>query len=140
MPTIYASTNPDTLKAEAYYKGRRYGWTPADFLTQLTIGMSWQLQRTLDLTDPDVRRTLGVKVTDILKCDWVAAQNAGNEALTQAIARAAFENLAEGMVVPSARHHGGVNIVYYPSNRLPGTVIEVLDPGGLPPDKHGLDP
>ena len=56
------------------------------------------------------------------------------------LARAAFENLAEGLAVPSARHHGGVNIVYYPSNRLAGTVIDVLDPSGLPPDKHGLVP
>lgn len=102
--------------------------------------MNWQLQRTLDLTDPAIRRALQVRVTDILNCDWPGEQGAGREALTQAIARAAFENLAEGLVVPSARHPGGVNIVYYPSNRLPGTVIDVLDPAGLPPDKHGLDP
>lgn len=132
MPTIYASTSPDTLKAEAYYKGRRYGWTDADFLTQLTIGMFWHLQRMLDLTDPRIRAALGVRVTDILRCDWVAEQKAGREALTQAIARATFENLAEGLVVPSVRHHGGINVVCYPSNRLPGTVIDVLDSTGLP--------
>ena len=34
------------------------------------------------------------------------------EALTQAIARAAFEHLAEGLVMPSARLKGGVNIHY----------------------------
>ena len=51
-----------------------------------------------------------------------------------------LQNLAEGLVVPSARRHGGVNIVYYPSNRLPGTIIEMLDATELSPDKHGLDP
>ena len=81
-----------------------------------------------------------VRITDILNCDWLSEQNGGREALTQAIARSAFENLAEGLVVPSARFRGGVNVVYYPSNRLPGTVIDVLDAGNLPPDKHGLDP
>jgi len=140
IPTIYASLDPDTLNAEAYHKGRRYGWTRADFLAQLRIGMNWQLQLTLNLTEPGIRRALHVRITDILSCDWPGEQNAGREALTQAIARAAFENLAEGLVVPSARHHGGVNVVYYPSNRRAGTVINVLDPGGLPPDMHGLEP
>src|ERR1044071_5751582 len=39
MPTIYASTDPVTLNAEVYYKGLRYGWTAADFLAQLMVGM-----------------------------------------------------------------------------------------------------
>lgn len=139
IPTIYASLNPDTLNAEAYHKGRRYGWTAADFLSQLRIGMHWQLQRTLNLTDPAIRRALRVRITDLLNCDWRAEQNAGREALTQSIARAAFENLGEGLIVPSARHYGGVNVVFYPSNRRAGSVINVLDPGNLPPDMHGLD-
>jgi RES domain-containing protein len=140
IPTIYASLDPDTLNAEAYHKGRRYGWTQSDFLAQLRIGMHWQLQLTLNLTEPVVRRALNVRTAEILNCDWPTEQNAGREALTQAIARAAFENLAEGLVVPSARHQGGVNVVYYPSNRRAGTVIDVLDPGNLPPDMHGLAP
>lgn len=61
------------------------------------------------------------------------------EALTPAIARAAFEHLAEGLAVPSARRKGGVNIIYYPSHRRDGTVIQTLNPAALPPDMHGLD-
>jgi RES domain-containing protein len=140
MPTIYARTNPDTLNAEAYHKGRRYGWTQADFNAQLRIGMHWELQRVVDLTVPATLRALRVSRNDILTCDWVAEQTAGREALTQAIARAAFEHLAEGLAVPSARHRGGINIVYYPTHRQSGTVIQVLNLAGLPPDMHGLDP
>jgi RES domain-containing protein len=140
MPTIYASTDPITLNAEAYYKGLRYGWTAADFSAQLRVGMHWELQAVVDLTTTATLNALGVTTNDIVGADWYAEQTAGCEAVTQAIARAAFEQLAEGLVVPSARHPGGVNIVYYPSHRQDGTVIQVLDPRGLPPDTHGLDP
>lgn len=140
MPTIYASTNPVTLNAEAYYKGRRYGWTRADFQNQLVVGMHWELQAVVDLTAAATRKALGVSLRGIVSVDWAAEQTAGREPVTQAIARAAFENLAEGLIVPSARHKGGLNIVYYPSHRRDGSVIETLNPATLPPGMHGLDP
>jgi RES domain-containing protein len=93
MPTVYASTEPDTLHAEAYYKARRYGWTRADFNAQLIIGMHWELQAVLDLTSAEILRLLKVKKSEILQCNWSAEQKAGRESLTQAIARAAFETL-----------------------------------------------
>jgi len=140
MPTIYASTDPATLSAEAYYKGLRHGWTKADFNAQLMVGMHWELQAVVDLTAPATLKALKVTKREIVSCDWYAEQTAGREPVTQAIGRAAFENLAEGLIVPSARRKGGVNIVYYPSHRLDGSVIQTLNPAALPPDMHGLDP
>jgi len=137
MPAVYASTDPDTLNVEAYYKGRRYGWSAADFKAQLIIGMHWQLQAVVNLTTSIALKALGVKKSEILACDWAAEQSAGKEPVTQAIARAAFENFAEGLVVPSARHRGGVNIVYYPTHRRDGTVIQTLDEANIP-FAHGL--
>jgi RES domain-containing protein len=137
MPAVYASTRPDTLNAEAYSKGRRYGWSRADFKAQLIVGMHWRLQAMIDLTSPTTLKALGVNRADILTCDWDAVQRAGSEPVTQAIARAAFENFAEGLVVPSARHHGGVNIVYYPTHRRDGTLIQTLDEVNIP-FRHGL--
>ncbi len=138
MPTIYASTDPDTLNAEYYHKGRRYGWVESDFHPSLRVGMNWKLQRVADLTQPAILAALGVAEPKLLECDWNACQLAGREALTQAIARAAFERLAEGLLVHSARRDGGVNLVYFPSHRLDGTIIETLNPAALPPDMHGL--
>ena len=137
MPAVYASTNPYTLHAEAYHKGRRYGWSPDDLKAQLIIGMRWQLQAVVDLTAPIILKALGVKKSELLACDWVGGQNAGNEPLTQAIARAAFENFAEGLVVPCARVRGGVNIVYYPTHRRDRTVIQTPDEANIP-FMHGL--
>ena len=65
MPTIYASTNPATLAAEANYKGLRYGRTKADFNAQLTVGMHWELQAVVDLTAPATLKALKVKRRDI---------------------------------------------------------------------------
>jgi RES domain-containing protein len=118
----------------------RYGWTPADFHARLTVGMHWQLQAVVDLTVAATLKALKVTTREIVSVDWDAEQTAGDEPVTQAIARAAFEHLAEGLIVPSARRQGGVNIVYYPSHRRDGTLIQTLNAAALPPDMHGLDP
>jgi RES domain-containing protein len=137
MPTIYASTDPATLAAEANYKGLRYGWTAADFKAQLRVGMHWEIQAMVDLTSTPMLRALKVSKKEITACDWAAEQAAGREPVTQAIARAAFEHMAEGLIVPSARRAGGVNIVFYPSHRRDGTVIQTLDESNIP-FVHGL--
>ncbi len=137
MPTVYASTELRTLLAEAYYKARRYGWRPAQFQPQLTVLMHWELQSVVDLTNATTRRALKVTKNAIVSCDWSAEQASGTEPVTQAIARAAFENLAEGLVVPSARRKGGVNLVYYPTHRRDGTVIQTLNEANIPV-VHGL--
>jgi RES domain-containing protein len=125
------------LGAEAHYKWSRYGWTSAHFNAQLIVGMRWELQAVVDLTSPDTLKALKVTASEIVRVDWEAEQAAGREAVTQAIGRAAFEHLAEGLIVPSARLEGGVNIVYYPSHTRGGTLIHTLDEANIP-FMHGL--
>jgi RES domain-containing protein len=137
MPTVYASTDAATLAAELNFKAPRYGLTPGQLKAQLTVGMRWEIQRVVDLTAAETLELLGVETDDLVRCDWLTEQNAGREALTQAIARAAFERQAEGLVVPSARLRGGVNVVYFPSHRRDGTLIETPDEAGVP-FIHGL--
>ena len=137
IPTVYASTDPVTLNTEAYYKGSRYGWTKEDFNAQLIVGMDWELQAVVDLTSPATLKALKVTNMQIVSCDWRAEQAAGREPVTQAIARAAFENRVEGLVVPSARRKGGVNVAYYPTHRRDGTVIQTPDEASVP-FIHGL--
>jgi len=137
MPTVYGSNNPATLAAEANYKGLKYGWTAADLKAQLMIGMHFELQSVVDLTAAATQQALGVTLNDTINCDWDAEQTAGREALTQAIARAAFEREAEGLIVPCARLTGGVNLVYYPTHRRTGSTIQTLNPTDIP-FMHGL--
>lgn len=137
IPAVYASTDLATLSAEAYFKARRYGWTVAQFQPQLVVSMRWELQAVVDLTSPATLKAFQIAKKEILDCDWCAEQTGGREAVTQAIARAAFEHLAEGLVVPSARRLGGVNLVYYPTHRREGTVIRTLNETAIP-FMHGL--
>lgn len=140
MPAVYASTDPMTLNAELHYKGAKYGWSAASFHPQLTLGMRWELQAVVDLTSAAVVGALGLSNADLTGCDWETEQRADREALTQAIGRAAFERLAEGLIVPSARRPGGINVVFFPGHRRDGTTLRVLGAQALPPDMHGLDP
>lgn len=140
IPAVHASTDPLTLADEQHYKAARYGWSAASFHPRLTVGMRWELQAVVDLTAAPVLAALGVSTDDLIHCDWEAEQAAGREALTQAVGRAAFERMAEGLIVPSARRVGGVNLVFFPGHRRDGTVLEVLDPAALPADMPGLDP
>ena len=137
MPTVYASADALTLAAEVNHKASRYGLVPAQLRAQLSIGMNWNLQSVVDLTAKATLRALKVTMAQITKCDWEAEQAAGREALTQAIARAAYERLAEALIVPSARRSGGVNVVYYPPHRRDGTLIYTVDEANIP-FVHGL--
>ncbi len=137
MPAVYASTDPATLSAELHYKGLRYGWTTADFHAQLKVGMHWKFQAMVDLTAAATLRSLKLTNREIVNCEWETEQAAGQEPVTQAIARAAFENLAEGLIVPSARRKGGVNIVFYPNHLRDNTLIQTLDEHNIP-FMHGL--
>jgi len=120
------------MNAEFYHKALRYGFTDSDYLAQTIVWMEWELQAVLDLTIPALRREMGIAQRAILGCDWNGEQTLGTEPLTQAIARAAFEHLVEGLVVPSARYPGGINVVYFPCHRRDGSVIRTLDEDSIP--------
>ena len=138
IPALYASLDLPTLTTEVYQKALRYGWAPSEFPgPQLVVRMRWELQRVVDLTLTATTKALGVTKRELIQCDWQGEQAARREALTQAIGRAAFENLAEGLIVPSARQVGGVNMVYYPSHRQAGSKVVTADEADIP-FVHGL--
>ena len=137
MPTVYASKDALTLSAEVNHKASRYGFTPAQLKAQLTVGMNWKLQAVVDLTAKATLRALNVTKAQIVHCNWEAEQAAGREAITQAIARAAYERLAEGLIVPSARRPSGVNVAFYPPHRRDGSLIQTFDEASIA-FMHGL--
>lgn len=140
MPAVYASTDPLTLAAELHHKAAKYGLTASDFHSRMTVGMHWEFQAVVDLTAGAVLAALDASISELTNCNWETEQAEGREALTQAIGRAAFERLAEGLVLPSARRSGGINVVFFPGHRRDGTRLRVLDPQTLPPDMPGLEP
>jgi hypothetical protein len=55
------------------------------------------------------------------------------ESWTQAIGRGSRQAGFEAILVPSARHRGGRNIVIFPDRLAAGSSLELLAPGDLPP-------
>jgi RES domain-containing protein len=92
-----------------------------------------KLGRVLDLTDSAIRRKIGFTLTELLDEDWEAIQARGEEAWTQAIGRGCRQAGFEAILVPSARHRGGRNIVIFPDRLAAGSSLQLLAPGDLPP-------
>jgi RES domain-containing protein len=137
VPALNFGTTAEVTAAEADAKARRNHWPPGSFGPQLRVGFHLTLQSLLDFTDAAVLKALGVKNADLVGCDWLADQVADREALTQALGRAAFETEAEGLIVPSARLKGGVNIVVFPAHLRTGSTIMAHDEHQIP-FVHGL--
>jgi RES domain-containing protein len=94
---------------------------------RLLVAIDLSLEAIFDLTDSSIRRRLGLTIDGLKEEDWRKTQERGAESLTQAIGRAVFSNGGEGLVVPSARVVGGVNVVYFPENQRKGSHVAVLD-------------
>lgn len=132
-----ALSTAEVTAAEADAKAIRYGWPPGSFSPQTRVGFHLFLQAVLNLTDAKVLATLGHAQAELIACDWESEQLSGCEALTQALGRAALETYAEGLIVPSARLKGGINIVVFPSNLKSGSTIAAHDEASIP-FVHGL--
>ena len=62
---------------------------------------------------------------ELLAEDWRKVNDAEHESQSQAFGRAAHDAGAEGLLVPSGRVPGGINLVYFPESIVPGRV-EIL--------------
>jgi RES domain-containing protein len=137
MPAIYFATIAATAAAEADAESIRQGWPASGLRAQTRVPFRLSLQSVVDLTIPATLKRLHVKKSDLTGCDWEADQLAGREALTQAVARAAFENRVEGLVVPSARRRDGANVIVFPTHLQARSSIVAYDEAGIP-FAHGL--
>ena len=122
---VYGSTE-DTVAVAESRATAEYLSIPMPFPTpRLLVAIALALEAVLDLTLEDVRGTLELR--ELAAEDWRKTQETGTESLTQAIGRAVFEEGGEGLLVPSARVEGGVNVVYLPENLRANSSVAVLD-------------
>ena len=105
-----------------------YAGVPWPFRTpRLLVAIELSLQGVFDLTDVSIRKTLGLTIDGLKEEDWRKTQERGAESFTQAIGRAVFTSGGEGLLVPSARVTGGVNVVYLPENHRKSSRVTVLE-------------
>lgn len=135
LVAIYASLDPVTAVKESYQEFLEAGFLPQTIRPRVLVGLTIQLSHVLDLTDSRVRRSLGFTVNDLVTEDWSAIQESGQEAWTQALARGAATAGFEAIVVPSARHPGGKNVVVFPQNLSAGSTVQAMAKEDLPPPR-----
>lgn len=112
LPTIYGSTTDTTALDECKANDRYYGVVTRS--PRLLVAIDAHLTRALDLTDPNVRRTLTLTLDELAAEDWRKVSAAGKESFTQVLGRAVAETGGSGLLARSAVVKGGVNVAIFP--------------------------
>lgn len=94
---VYAATSVETAFREVMHYG-------VDMNRRVLVTRHYELHNALDLTNPETRKLLGVTLEDITGDCYELTHRLGDFAL---------QNSYDGLVVPSARNVGGVNIVVF---------------------------
>jgi RES domain-containing protein len=129
FPAVYGSLDAAVALEEARGIVAAYG-IPREALRERPLerpvymnAVHARVSRLLDLTQGEVRKA--VRVSRSAMCDeqWRTIQNHGEEALTQALGRACWEEGFEGILVPSAAVHKATNAVFFPDRLLQGSLL-----------------
>jgi RES domain-containing protein len=123
--TVYASLQPEAAMSESLAAFRYYGWAIHDAMPRVFRGLEIRLARILDLRRPEVSESLAPWLETIRREDWRATQQAGREATSQAVGRAAFHVGLEGLLVRSYASPRYINLVAFPDNFFPGSSLRV---------------
>lgn len=125
--TMYGSLTVEGALAEILEGHRRKGVPDVKALPVALVGLRVSLQRTLDLTDGRVRRTLGLSRERVTSEPWEQLPRRGREAITQAVGRLAHAAGFEGLLVPSAVSGSkDRNLVVFPGQLLSGSRLEIV--------------
>jgi RES domain-containing protein len=132
--TVYASLDFKTAAAEAMAHNRRFRIPEHMAMPRLFVALQVQLIRVLDLRRGPVRSALKVSADRLTGEKWWKLQKLGKEAITQAVGRLAWNASWQALIVPSAAHPGGANLIVFPANLdPPDSWIKIHAPHHLPP-------
>ena len=129
---VYGCLEPETAMAESLANYRELGIPVSQTMPLVFIAVVVKVQEVLDLTAGRVQARLGISTRKMIAVHWQSQQDRGDESLTQALGRVAWEEKLEGILVPSARRRGAMNIVLFPSRRRRGSSWRVQRVRDLP--------
>lgn len=130
FPVVYGSISENTALKESEARANRYGLVVRK--PRILVAIELKLQKVLDLREATVRKLLGITLKELQHEDWEKLQDKGTEALSQALGRAAFELGAEAILIPSFAHRGGVNVAWFPRNKVKGSSAAIHEGSKLP--------
>lgn len=123
IKAVYACLELDTATEEWLAQVEKYGLVPSN-LPRVFLELRLTLSHLLDLCDGNLRQHIRVSRQRMLECDWQREQDAGQEALTQRLGRAARACGYEGLLVPSAVAPSRVNIVVFPDRLIESSRLD----------------
>ncbi len=112
--TVYGAATPELAVAESLAQSRRFAIPDADAMPRVVRALDIRLTQAADLTDGLVRRRLRVTLADLVEEPWFDRNNAGREALTQGVGRAAYQCGLDGLIAPSSQSRTGFIVVVFP--------------------------
>ena len=124
---VNLSTSQEAAVKESSASFTYYNFAPSDVRPKVLVGVRLRLIRVLVLVDPRGLRLLPwVGLEELLVEDWRKVNDAGHEAQSQALGRAAHHVGAEAVLAPSARVPGGINLVYFPDTLASQSRMEIF--------------
>jgi RES domain-containing protein len=108
---IYSSTRPGTAIEEAFQLAADFQVAPDDLKPRVTCGIEWNLSCVLDLTTATLPGWL--KLSDWMRENFTHINDGGFETLCQALGRAVRNSGITGILCPSVRVKGGINLVVF---------------------------
>jgi RES domain-containing protein len=132
FPAVNLCTSQEAAVKESSAGFTYYNFAPSDVRPKVLVGVRLRLTKALDLVDPRGLRLLPwVGLEELLVEDWRKVNDTGHEAQSQALGRAAHDAGAEGVLAPSARVPGGINIVFFPDSLANPSSADILGEGEL---------
>jgi RES domain-containing protein len=132
FPAVNTSTAAATAYAESGASFTYYNFAPSDVRPKLVVVARARLHKVIDLVrGRGLRSKPWVELDKLLAEDWHKVNNSNHESLSQAFGRAAHDLGAEGLLVPSVRVPGGVNLVYFPQSLVAKSRVEILGEADL---------
>jgi RES domain-containing protein len=127
FPAVNLSTSQEAAVKESDASFTCYNFAPSDVRPKVLVGVRLRLTKVLDLVDPRGLRLLPwMGLEELLAEDWRKVNDTSHEAQSQALGRAAHDAGAEGVLAPSARVRGGINVVYFPDSLTDRSLVEIF--------------
>lgn len=121
---VYSSTRPGTAVEEAFQLAADFQLAPDDLKPRITCGIEWELSSVLDLTVADLPAWL--KLSNWMRENFTKINDSGFETICQAFGRAARNSGVAGILCPSVRVKGGINLVVFRDRMRKAELARVL--------------
>ncbi len=109
---------------EAFQLASGFQLAPDDLKLRITCGIEWELSSVLDLTVADLPAWL--KLSNWMRENFTKINDSGFETICQAFGRAARNSGVAGILCPSVRVKGGINLVVFRDRMRKAEVARVL--------------